>query len=134
MPFDNARWQVVVDIAVDTTSRPRLRPEWKLRKAFLIAIAMVIGVPFLSEWIFPKAGIITRLAEGNQIANENRLARRILLGDDRQVLAFTVARTVYHVVSPGHTLSAAERKALFHYAARHHYPRWTADGPFAVDP
>jgi hypothetical protein len=130
MPFDNAGWQV----AVDTTSQPRLRPEWKLRKAFLIAVAMVIGVPFLSEWIFPEAGIITRLAEGNRIANENRLARRILLGDDRQVLAFTVAGTVYHVVSPGHTLTAAEQKALFHYAARHHDPRWTADGPFAVDP
>jgi hypothetical protein len=134
MPFDDARWQVAVDRTVDTTSRPRLGPDWKLRKAFLIAVAMVIGVPVLSEWIFPEAGLITRLAEGNQIANENSLARRILLGDDRHSIAFTLAGIVYHLVSPGHSLSVAEQKALFHYAARHHYPRWTADGPFAVDP
>jgi len=76
---------------------------------------------------FSQAGLVTRLAEGNQIANDNCLARRILLGDERQGVAFTVAETGYRVASPGHALSTAEQKALFHY------PRWTADGPFAVD-
>jgi hypothetical protein len=85
----------------------------------------IYGFPS-SEWIFREAGLVTRLTEGNQIANENCLARRILLSGDRRSVAFTMAGTVYH--SPGHSLSAAEQKALFHY------PRWTADGPFAVDP
>jgi hypothetical protein len=86
----------------------------------------IYGIPS-SEWIFPE-GLVTRLTEGNPIANENCLARRGLLGGDRHSVAFTVAGTVYDVVSPGHSLRAAEQKALFHY------PRWTADGPFAVDP
>jgi hypothetical protein len=87
----------------------------------------IYGFPS-SEWIFPEAGLVTGLTEGNQIANENCLARRILLGGDCRSVAFTVAGTVYDVVSPGHSLRAAEQKALLHY------PRWTADGPFAVDP
>jgi hypothetical protein len=87
----------------------------------------IYGFPS-SEWVFPEADLVTRLTEGNQIANENCLARRILLGGDCRSVAFTVAGTVYDVVSPGHSLRAAEQKALFDY------PRWTADGPFAVDP
>lgn len=77
----------------------------------------IYGFPS-SEWIFPEAGLVTRLTEGNPIANENCLARRILLGGDRRSVAFTMAgnrlrRSVTGAfVARSRTKSAAPLSAL----------------------
>jgi hypothetical protein len=135
MPLDNTPWQVPQPHL--TALLMRLDEiDWRRRKRrkmlLLFAFWVVIAGSFVSEIIWPKAGIITRIIYGNAIANENLIVAR--LASDAHRLNFTVAGHYYQVVTPRGTPTPEQQAAWFNYNIRHGFPLYSTDGPFAVDP
>jgi hypothetical protein len=114
--------------------RSRFSPDEGVSAVAKIALAGVVLslIAFMSEAVFPDAGLITRLVDGNAVANRNFVGRQILL--DGQNLKFTVAGHRYEVVAPSRPLTTNEQDALLGYAAWKGFPAYSADGPLTIDP
>ena len=130
MPFDSAERydHVVLRAPVRTRSRRTHR-----EKAVAI-LWMLVAASFASEVVWPEAGVLTRIIKGNAVADENLIARSIMLDGRTHRLQFEVAGRKYTVVTPGRALIDGERTAWLRYAQRHLHPLYVADGAFAVDP
>jgi hypothetical protein len=147
MPLDDTNWPVPTVDAANTfptlaprrvVSRPCRRSRLSPDRVVLTAVKVVLAgaalgfISFVSDLVFPDAGLITRLTEGNAVANRNYVGRQILL--DGQKIKFTVAGHRYEVVAPSRSLTADEQQALLGYAAWVGFPAYPADGPLTIDP
>jgi|SRR5579872_4866780 len=142
MPLDDTDWTgIAVQDLPDgaaahsgnrhTAHRARLT---RFEYAILTAMGVLLlgAIAFASEDIFPDAGMIRRIAYGNAVADRNLTALVILAESHR--LSFTVAGDHYEVDSPNRPLTQEEQQALLGYAEWKGLPRYSADGPLAVDP
>lgn len=146
MPLDDTNWAGIViqgsqDGAAAHASSPFLREDCRSRRTrirFEHVVLAAMGMLLLgvladgSEYMFPDSGLITRIAYGNAVADRNSMARAILASSQR--LTFTVAGIQYEVDSPSRPLTQEEQQALLGYAEWKGLPRYSADGPLAIDP
>ena len=146
MPLDDTNWAGIVvqdsrDSAAPYAGSPFLREHRRSRRTcirfehvVLAAMGMLLlGVlAYGSEDMFPDSGLITRITYGNAVADRNFIARAILANSQR--LTFTVAGTQYEVDTPSRPLTHEEQQALLGYAEWKGLPRYSADGPLAIDP
>jgi hypothetical protein len=146
MPLDDTNWAGIVledssDAARDSGPpvireyRPAHRARFtRFEHAILIAMGILLlgTLGIASEEIVPDAGLITRITYGNAVVDRNFLARAILA--DGQRLSFTVAGDDYEIDSPSRPLTPAEQQAILAYAEWKGLPRYSADGPLAIDP
>jgi hypothetical protein len=150
MPLDDTNWS---GVAAHTTQSPRIhdlqdglrrsgdtghrrsrRTRIHFEHVVMAAIAMLLlgALVYGSEDMFPDSGFITRIIYGNAVADRNSIARAILA--DSKKLGFLVAGTWYEVDTPSRPLTPLEQRALLGYAEWKGLPRYSADGPLAVDP
>jgi hypothetical protein len=146
MPLDDTNWAGIVledssDDARDSGAlvireyRPTHRAQFtRFERGILIAMGILLlgTLGIASEEIVPDAGLITRITYGNTVADRNFLARTILA--DSQRLTFTVAGIHYEVDTPSRPLTPNDQQALLGYAEWKGLPRYSADGPLAIDP
>jgi len=142
MPLDDTNWagiaQDLPDGAAPYAGSPFLRSHRRRRIRFehLILAAMAVlllgTLAYGSEDMYPDSGVITRIIYGNAVADRNFMARAILA--DSKKLGFLVAGTWYEVDTPSRPLTPGEQQALLGYAEWKGLPRYSEDGPLAIDP
>jgi hypothetical protein len=146
MPLDDTNWAGIVlqglPVEARVSGTPLIRETraahrarfTRFEHALLIAMGILLlgALGFASEEMVPDAGLITRITYGNAVADRNFLAHAILANGQR--LTFTVAGIEYEVISPTRPLTHAEQQALVGYAEWKGLPRYSADGPLAIDP
>lgn len=98
-------------------------------------VFLIFLVPVLAEIIWPEAGLITRVFDGNTVANENARARHILWDESSY---FKIKEQRITFIFPKRVLTQAEEVAVTGWAHRNGFPvfasDWVANGPLAVDP
>jgi hypothetical protein len=117
--------------------RPRRRRDWSwVKPAAVLIVLGAAGIIVGSQVASPESGLLTRLIDGNAIADEDAVARNAFDGGKSVIVV--AGSHKYQFIFPGHTLTYEQEVAVSHWAHRHQYPVFAsmdaADGPLAVDP